>query len=80
MIFSSLPVENDSANTQTDSDVQVDGDFYKRGFNHRSGGRGFHGKMHLRGMKHGQDDAKKGVWGEIRHDSNPRHHHHHVGY
>lgn len=43
----------------------------------------FHKNMHLRGKDShnvvaGNDHGDNGVWGEIRHDSNPKQHHHHV--
>ena len=45
--------------------------------------KGFHKNMHLRGKDShnvvaGNDHGDNGVWGEIRHDSNPKQHHHHV--
>lgn len=39
--------------------------------------KGFHKNMHLRG-KDGHNNKDSGIWGEIRHDSNPKQHHHHV--
>lgn len=35
-------------------------------------------KMHHHGPSLREEDDRKGVWGEIRHDSNPKNHHHHV--
>ena len=37
----------------------------------------FHKHMHLRG-KDGHNHKDSGIWGEIRHDSNPKQHHHYV--
>lgn len=35
-------------------------------------------KIHSHGPSLREKDDRKGFWGEIRHDSNPKNHHHHV--
>lgn len=47
---------------------------HKREFHKRMGLK----KMHNHGASLREEGDRKGVWGEIRHDSNPKNHHHHV--